>query len=491
MKTIIPLLFALIFSSQQLFAKDHPKLVIYLVFDQMRADYLLKFESEFKKTRNKDLGGFLYLMENGAYYPYAQYDVLQNMTCPGHAMISTGSWPINTGISQNEWHSRETGKMTYCADDEKHGASPNHLKTTTISDEYKALDKPSKVFGIALKDRSGIMLAGHKADGVFWFNEKNWDWETSSYYNYLPDWIKKHNSQLNPKKGDKSLLMNRWGVEATINLAMETIKREKLGQSKGTDFLFLSFSTHDIAGHNFGPNSPEMKKLTLDEDQEISRFLNFLNQNLKLSQDVEIVLTADHGIPATVDYSQRNKISADFIKEIEMVEKLYTHLNNKYGFKKRQEWFTGIRLFHYFVNFKLLEENKIDKNDFFATVKEFILKQNQADEVLITSDFPQKLPMNPQTRSQVQNSFIEEQWGDVVLIPKPYFMNSNSVVNVNHITGYTYDRTVPLVLYGKKFKKGTYYQKAYIVDIASTIAATLGSLPGAKADGRILFECLN
>lgn len=489
MNKIIPFLL-LIFFQLDLWAQNQPKLVIYLVFDQMRADYLLKYESEFKKTKSKDLGGFRYLRENGAYFPYAQYDVLQNMTCPGHAMISSGSWPINTGISQNEWYSRESGKMTYCSDDDKFGLSPNHLKTTTVSDEFKSLDKPSKVIGIALKDRSAIMLAGHRADAVYWFNEKNWNWETSSYYKALPEWVKKYNENISPQKGDKNLLMTKWGVEATVNLAIEAIKQEKLGQTKGTDFLFISFSTHDIAGHVYGPNSSEMKALTLAEDKEISRFLNAVNEKLNLAEQVQIVLTADHGIPSTVEYSQSNKLKADYIKEIEMIEKLYSFLNKKYALKGKQEWFSGIRMFHYFVNFKVLEENKIDRKEFLETVREFILKQDQAEEVLITSQFPQVLPLNPQIRSQVQNSFVQEQWGDIVLIPKPYFMNATTVVKVNHITGYTYDRTVPLIFYGKKFKKGTYYQKAFIVDIASTIAATLGSLPGAKADGRVLHECL-
>lgn len=489
MKTIIPILFLFLLSINSL-AKEAPKLVVYLVFDQMRADYLLKFQSEFKKTKQNDLGGFLYLMDNGAYYPYAQYDVLQNMTCPGHAMISTGSWPINNGISINDWYSKETGKNVYCAEDEKHGLSPKRLQTTTLSDEFKGLDKPSKVYAVALKDRSAIMLAGQKADGAIWFNEKTWLWESSSYYKELPAWFTKHNEKLTPKQSDRSLFMKKWGIEVTVNLAMDVIKNENLGKTKGTDFLFLSFSSHDIAGHTYGPNSPEMKALTLDEDKEISRLLNFISQRLNLKEDVAIVLTADHGIPSSVEYSNKNKVPAEYINEIESVEKIYTELNKKYSPKEKQEWFTSIKTFHYSINFKILENLKIDRMEFLETCRTLLLKQNLADEVLISEKLNTVLPMNPQLRSQVQNSYLEPQWGDLVVIPKPYFMNSSKTLKVNHITGYAYDRTVPLIMMGKAFKKATYYQKAYIVDIAPTMAAILGSLPGAKSDGRILFESL-
>lgn len=489
MKKFIPIILMSLVSILS-HAKDNPKLVVYLVFDQMRADYLLKFKSEFKKTKINDLGGFLYLMDKGAYYPYAEYDVLQNMTCPGHAMISTGSWPINTGIAINDWYAKDIGKSIYCVEDEKDGYSPRRLATTTVSDEFKSLDKPSKVYGVALKDRSAIMLAGHRADGAIWFNDKTWSWESSSYYKELPAWVKNHNNNLNPKTPDKSLLMKKWGVEATVNLALDLIKKEKLGQTSGTDFLFLSFSTHDIAGHTYGPNATEMKNLTLEEDREVSRLLNFLNKNFNIHEEVQFVLTADHGIPSSIEYSVANKIPAEFINEIQLVEKLYSFLNKKYGSTEKRDWFKAMKPFHYFVNFKIVDDLKINRNDFLETVREFLISQNQLEDVLISSKLHQALPVNPQIRSQVQNSFVASQWGDLVLIPKPYFMNQTSSLKVNHITGYSYDRTVPLILMGKKFKPNTYYQKAYIVDIAPTVAATLGSLPGAKSDGRILHEAL-
>lgn len=474
------------------FAAQPPKFVIYLVFDQMRADYLLKYRSEFKSAISKTngLGGFAYLMEKGAYYPYAQYEVLQNMTCPGHAMISTGSWPINTGISMNDWYSRNTEKLEYCVDDSKDGISPRKLLTTTVSDEFKNLDKPSKVFGVALKDRSAVMLAGHRADGAFWFNEKKWIWESSSYYKESPKWILDHNKKLMPKIADKSLFLTNWGTETTINMAIDLIKNENLGKTKGTDFLFLSFSTHDLAGHEYGPNSEEMKKLTLGEDRELSRFLNFLNQKFNLNENVEIILTADHGIPSSVEYSQKNKIAADHLDEIKIVENIYSELNKKYSPNEKQEWFTSMRLFHFFVNLKTLNKLKIDKKEFLETSRELLLKENLAEEILIPSNFKNQLPVSTQLRNQVQNSYVESQWGDLILVPRPYYMNKGKTYTVNHLTGYVYDRTVPLIFFGKNFKTGLFYQKVFVVDIAPTVAATLGSLPGAKSDGRMLHEIL-
>ncbi|MCK6598111.1 MAG: alkaline phosphatase family protein [Bdellovibrionaceae bacterium] len=465
-----------------------PKLVVFLVFDQLRADYLLKYKEEFVKNSSSKLGGFNYLLENGSYYPYAEYNVLQNMTCPGHAMISTGSWPINTGISLNEWYDKETKKTVYCVEDEKYDRSPRRLATTTLSDEFKALDIPSKVFGVALKDRSGIMLSGRKADGVFWFNEKNWQWETSKFYKDLPTWMGPYNSKISKIKGEKKWLASKWGVEATINLGQEIILNEKLGKNKGTDFLFMSFSTHDIAGHTYGPNSKEMKELTLAEDLQIARFMNFMRSKFQLSKDVLFVLTADHGIPASIEYSNLNKVEAEFINEIEVIEKIYSELNKMYSPKEKQEWFSSFKSLHYYANDVVLEKLSINKKEFLETCRKIILKQNQLEEVLIPSSFTIEKIINPQLRAQVDNSFVGHQWGDLILVPRPYSMNKSQIVLVNHLTGYVYDRTVPLILVGDAFRRQTFYQKAYIVDIAPTVSAVLHSLPGAKSDGRILYE---
>lgn len=141
-----------------------PKLVVALVIDQFRADYLLRFSDRFLPAKGKgdEVGGFRYLMTQGAYFPMAEYSLLQSMTCPGHATILTGSLPYQNGIPANAWNNSENGSYVYCAEDSKHqtvgaakfdhaGTSPRNLIGTTVGDELKNAGFPSRVVTIALK----------------------------------------------------------------------------------------------------------------------------------------------------------------------------------------------------------------------------------------------------------------------------------------------------------------------------------------------------
>ena len=175
---ILFILFALAFSTFAFAAPlkkplQKPKLVVVLVIDQMRADYLTRFETRFQKSSAKSPGGFKYLMSEGAYFPIAEYDVLQNITCPGHAMILTGAHPTMNGIILNDWYDKVARKTVYCAADEKDKISPRNLKTSTVGDELKNAGYKSKVIGIALKDRAAVMLGGHRADHALWFDDKS------------------------------------------------------------------------------------------------------------------------------------------------------------------------------------------------------------------------------------------------------------------------------------------------------------------------------
>jgi hypothetical protein len=184
---------------------SRPKLTLVLVIDQFRADYLTRFASRFLPSsgKNGEVGGFKYLMSKGAYFPQAKYDVLENMTCPGHATILTGSYPYLSGIVLNEWYDRSLGRMIYCVDDgdsplvgsdlkgAESGVSPKNLVGTTVGDELKNSGRPSKIISIALKDRAAILLGGHRADLAVWLSS-NYRWVSSRYYvkdKELPRWI--------------------------------------------------------------------------------------------------------------------------------------------------------------------------------------------------------------------------------------------------------------------------------------------------------------
>ncbi|MBC7712452.1 MAG: alkaline phosphatase family protein, partial [Rhizobacter sp.] len=308
-----------------------PKLVVLLVIDQFRADYLTRFQDRFLPAKNSSgaVGGFKYLIANGSYFPYAQYEILQSMTGPGHASVLTGSYPYQAGIPLNDWYDTKQAKNIYCVDDEKTqlvgyedgkdhpGMSPKNLLASTVGDELKNAGYPSKVISIALKDRAAVLMGGHRADLALWFDPKTFSWISSNYYlpdNKLPTWVTKLNEEVKIKKApmkiwsaklqetmksyfkttssypyDKKLvgkigpgfnhgiaacspeeLSSPYGNELTAQAAIRAIDFYELGKNKTPDLLAVSFSSHDYVGHAFGPNSKEIEDMTISEDRVIS-----------------------------------------------------------------------------------------------------------------------------------------------------------------------------------------------------------------------------
>ena len=265
-----------------------PKLIVVIVIEQFRADYLTRFPEKFLSATGPktSVGGFRYLMSNGAYFPMAKFDFLQNMTCPGHAAIMTGSSPSRTHIPLNEWIDRESSKRRYCVADDVDGLSPRQLQGTTVGDEIKNTGAPSRSVSLALKDRAAILLGGHRSDISFWIDKGAWT--SSNYYGKkLPVWLASENERLKKdldkdyvwgaqkaKRGALESYALPYGAEITTDAAIAALRGAGLGKSGTTDVLTLSYSTHDILGHAVGPNAQEMESLTIAEDKEIARLLN-------------------------------------------------------------------------------------------------------------------------------------------------------------------------------------------------------------------------
>ncbi len=468
-----------------------PRLVITIVVDQFRADYLTRYQSQFLKAGTfKNPGGFQFLMQNGAYFPFASYNVLQNMTCPGHAMILTGTLPARFGFSTNDWFDPTTKKNHYCVDDEVDVVSPRILQTTTVGDELKNISANSKVISIALKDRSAVMLGGHRADLVIWVNSKINQWSTSTYYNkgLIPDWVQKLNqklaqSQKNLNLDDATLASSIYGTEITFSTAIEAIKKEKLGKGLVTDFLAVSLSNHDLLGHALGPNSKEMEELTLNEDRLLSNFLNQVANHISLN-DVVIAFTADHGIPPTVELSEKNKLDSGKIDSLALFKNINEALDQKFGSSGKESWISGSKIFHFYLNKDLIKNKKLEASLVEAEAKQALLKQNGVEAVFTRSEYEKGLFPPGELGQQIKNSYVYGISGDFILIPKPFYMEKGSNF-VTHMTGYSYDRTVPLILFGRLFKTGV-YTEAQVIDLAPTLSYALGILPPVKSEGKVL-----
>jgi predicted AlkP superfamily pyrophosphatase or phosphodiesterase len=497
MKKIIwlPLLFCLNLTSLSAYALSYkeyshkPKLVVVIVIDQFRADML----SRPLLNHRVEEGGFEYLMNRGAYFPFAQYLALQDMTCPGHATILTGANPASHGINLNDWYDSSQNKDVYCVQDDKDGVSPRRLRSTTVGDELKAASKKSRVYSLSLKDRAAIMLGGHNPDLAVWMNSKTKQWETSNYYlkNSLPSWIQTQNKKItsaSPDLESETVQGATNATQVTLDLALGAIESEKLGKSSSTDLLAISLSSHDILGHRFGPDSAETQFFTRAENKLLKDFLTRLQKQLGSMKDVVVVLTADHGTPPTVEVAQAAHLESDRIDAKDLLEKLNSLLTKELGAADPHGWILATRSFNFYLNQELLKKKEISSTRVQKIIQDFLVKQKGVDQVFTRSQFEEQHFPQGLLGQQVRNSYIPEQSGDVILIPLPFYYVTSDVP-VTHMTGWSYDRSVPLILMGADFKPGV-YSGANIIDLAPTLSFLLGVLPPAMSEGRVLSEVI-
>lgn len=360
-------------------SENRPKLVVGLVIDQMRWDYLYRYQDLYGE------GGFNRLKTEGFNCQNTFIPYIPTYTAAGHTSIYSGSVPAIHGIMGNNWYARKEGKAVYCTDDStvstvgsstKAGEmSPNRLLVTTIGDELHLADNfRGKVIAVSIKDRASILPGGHTANAAYWIDEKNGNWISSTYYmNALPDWVNNVNGSgeldklisqpwnlllprekywastgdsmifESPMHGEKlaifphiisatspkrysSFKSTPSGVTYSFNFAKEAIRGENLGKNGVTDFLALSISSTDYAGHAFGPNSLEVEDMYLRLDREIEGFLNYLDVAIGKGQYL-LFLSADHGASHVPAFNLLHKIPAGIINERNLMEEINVQRN--------------------------------------------------------------------------------------------------------------------------------------------------------------------
>ena len=458
--------------------RDRPKLVVVIVIDQFRADYLTRFESRFLPSEaHSKLGGFNYLMAKSAYFPFAKYDILQSMTCPGHATILTGSYPYMNGISLNEWYDRDEKRLMYCVEDKDFGFSPRKLIGSTVSDEMKTAGFHGKVISLALKDRAAIMLGGHRADAAFWF-DSHFQWVSSKYYfsdHKMPPWVDKLNADLLKTKGQpytfkaigagnghselaqdfsykttigsKESLEYPLGIKLTADMAIRALQEYKLGLGQETDFLTMSFSSHDILGHDTSVNNREMEELVVSEDVEISEVINAVRTQMKSHfGDVVFVLTGDHGVAPSAAYLKNAKIDAGTFDYKKMKEDLNQKMTAKFG-RAEGDWVFDVHSLNFYLNMSAATSKKLVAREIEDFAKTELLKVPGVAYAFSKSDFFAKNLPPGQFERQIAKSYNPAVNGDVVLIPRAFYVDEGH--SGVHMTGYNYDRMVPLLISGR------------------------------------------
>lgn len=500
-----------------------PNLVVGIVIDQMRYDYLTRFYNRFGN------GGFKRMVNEGYNCKNNHFNYVPTYTGPGHASIFTGTTPQNHGIISNFWYDKFSKAEVYCASDpsvkavgsesELERMSPRRMKTTTVADQNRLHTQlRGKTIGIAIKDRGAILPAGHSANGAYWFRGKEeGNWITSTYYrNELPDWVKKFNDsdqaasylkvwntlynietytesgpdQNDFERGYKGMGIttfpydlaalkdknsgydiikeSAFGNSLTADFAIAALDGEQLGTDKSTDFLTVSFSSTDYVGHNFGVNSKEIEDTYIRLDKDLERLFDALDAKVGKG-NYTVFLTADHGAVHVPAYLKSLKIPAGYFDTSMFSEKVEAFVKERYNVEGLIEEIANDQVF---FNYDVLVKNKVNPEELEKSIAHFMIQYDQIDKVftrtqLSTGEYRSGIA------ALIQKGYNQKRSGDVVYVFDPATI-SYSLKGSTHGSGLSYDTHAPLLFFGKGIKKGSTTQKTEIPDIAPTISALLG-----------------
>ncbi|WP_077921960.1 alkaline phosphatase PafA [Spirosoma sp. 209] len=501
-----------------------PKLVVGIVVDQMRYDYLYRYYDKFGK------GGFRRMMDEGFNARNNHYHYAATYTGPGHAAIYTGSAPALNGIVGNDFYDRNLGRMVYCAEDTSVSTigntgtagkmSPRNMLVTTIGDQLKlATDGRSKVVGIALKDRGAILPAGHAANGAYWFDSKDGKFISSSFYQKeLPRWVQAFNDRKLPETyiGQKWELLlpldqytestvddeayeatlpgesksvfphefvvqagsskyevlrtSPYGDQLTKEFALAALKGEKLGQSGVTDMLCVSFSSPDYIGHAFGTHAIETEDNYLRLDRQLAELFSQLDATVGKGEWLAF-LSADHGAADVPGFSQQYRIPADVKSYGEVSDAVKAALEKAYGPGK---WMLTYFNQQIYLNHPLLVEKKIAIQEVYELISSVLLKQRGVVNVINLHNIHAESLPDIQT-NLFRNVYFPNRSGDMYVMQQAgWFEGRNR--GTTHGTVYNYDTHVPFLLYGWGVRPGQTFRRTHIHDIAPTITALLGVL---------------
>jgi len=499
---------------------DRPKLVVGIVVDQMRWDFLYRYYNKYEN------GGFKRLLSQGFSCENTMINYIPSVTAIGHSTIFTGSVPAIHGIAGNDWYDSGTGKPTYCTDDSTvisvgsdskgNKMSPHNLLVTTITDELRlATNFQSKVVGISLKDRAAILPAGHNPTAAFWMDDASGKFVTSSYYlSALPEWV----DDFNNSKPIEKLLENGWntllpidqytestadnvewegklkgaidpvfpydvqkaysldhgslrqmpfGNTLTLQFAKATVDGYKLGQEKTTDFLTINCASTDYSGHLVGPNAIEIEDVYLRLDKDLATFFTYLDQKVGKGNYL-VFLTADHGAAHAEGFMNANKMPTGFLSK-----DLKTNLENTLDKEfVTNQLVTGIENFQVTFNNDRIDSLKLDLNKIKASAVNF-LQHQEGIQFAIDQDKISEASVPSPLKEMMINGYNRQRSGSVLMINMPGWLPSYQKKGTTHSVWNPYDTHIPLIFMGWKINHGTTNRTTYMTDIAPTLAAIL------------------
>jgi predicted AlkP superfamily pyrophosphatase or phosphodiesterase len=515
-----------------------PKLVVGIVIDQMRWDYLYRYQERYTD------GGFKRVMKDGFNCQNTFINYLPTFTAPGHACIYTGSVPALHGIVSNDWYDNVLHRPAYCTEDldvypvgstnNKAGKmSPKNMLASTITDELMlATNMSSRVYGIALKDRGSILPAGHLANGAYWFDDQTGKFISSSYYAIeLPAWLMVFNEQrlaslyikdaweplfpintytkshaddnvyegklrgeIGPvfphtAKGFDNTNYNALrymplGNTIIFDAARSCIEGEELGTKGSADFLCLSFSSTDYAGHLFGPNSIEVEDMYLRLDRQLEAFLDYLDNKVGKGK-YTIFITADHGGAHNAKYMQDVMMPAGNVHDSMVQSLLNKHLKTIYSVDTLVK---SMENYQVYLNEGTIEKKGVNRDDLKADIMKWLRVQ---DGVAYAVDIENKEPAGvPEPlRTMIVNGYNSKRSGCIQIILEPaWYSGYGSKTGTTHGSWNPYDTHIPLLWYGAGIPKGETHRTVHMTDISATLAALLHiQMPNACV-GEVITE---
>jgi len=535
---------------------EKPRLILQITVDQLRGDLPFRYYDEFGE------GGFKYLINKGTVYMDAQHDHANQETIVGHATLATGAYPADHGMIGNLWLDREKNKLVYNIEDDRYkllskdagvnrdsevdptqkaassdGRSPAAILVSTFSDELASFTAGNaKVFGVSVKDRGAVPMAGH-AGKAFWFSKATGDFVTSTYYyDKYPQWVNEWNSKklaasyagkswtlLNdpstylfkdaddqewetdaygfgttfPHEFDEAdsklfytfLTLSPVGDDLVLDFAKTLLEKEEIGQDKTTDYLSLSFSATDYVGHTFGPSSLESEDNILHLDRLLADLFAFVDAKVGLENTL-IVLSADHGTPEAPGYLNSLGIPAGYVMpETWDKSEAIARIKKKFGIgKKLIEKFANPYLY---LNQKLIKEKGLDPIEVEKAIAEELTKFEGVSLAVSSSALNSGNLPNTDRYQKILHNFNPMRSGDIYIVFKSnWFINEfdNLVVTASHGSPWRYDTFVPLMFAGDHIAARNIYRPVKTIDIATTLSRVVGANPPSGASGTVLKE---
>lgn len=503
---------------------NRPKLVVGIVVDQMRWDYLYRYYDRYSDT------GFKRMLNEGFTCENTMLNYVPSYTAIGHSTIYTGSVPAIHGIAGNDFIVQATGQSLYCTQDDNVQSvgtkdknatagkmSPFNLKASTVTDELKlATNFRSKVVGVSIKDRGSILPAGHAANAAYWFDGESGNWITSTWYmTDLPKWLKDFNnkdmakkyldqnwntlypidtyvqstnddniyeetykgidkvkfpiktSDLVKKNGLGLIRSTPYGNTLTLDVAKLVIENEQMGNNQVTDFLAVSLSSPDYIGHQFGPNSVKVEDNYLRLDKDLSDFFAYLDQKVGKG-NYTVFLTADHGGAHNGQFLKDNKIPAGNWNTKTINEGLNKFLSGKFGADN-----LVLSLNNYQVNYNYKQiSSSTDMDDLREATIQYMQKVEGVAYVVETAKVSEAT-IPAVIKEKIVNGFNRDLCGEIQIILKPGWYSDSDLKGATHGTWNPYDAHIPLVFMGWGIKHGSSNTEVYMTDIAPTVAALL------------------